>query len=122
MANCAPYTHNITKLVVWKFYYVSTILWKQELNVCQIFWIAYEEFCRDAENAPKKRGRKAVIYRLTYDDMAGVLRINDIIVHKCNIESELDKAIRKALRAPGKSAVIYDQALAALKSLSLCKN
>lgn len=33
---------------------------------------AYEEFCHDTENAPKKRGRKAVIYRLTYDDMAGV--------------------------------------------------
>ncbi len=67
---------------------------------------AYEEFCRDTENAPKKRGRKAVIYRLTYDDMAGVLRINDIIVHKCNIESELDKAIRKALRAPGKKITV----------------
>lgn len=67
---------------------------------------AYEEFCRDTENAPKKRGRKAVIYRLAYDDMAGVLRINDIIVHKCNIESELDKAIRKALRAPGKKIAV----------------
>lgn len=34
------------------------------------------------------------------------LRINDIIVHKCNIESELDKAIRKALKAPGKKIVV----------------
>lgn len=67
---------------------------------------AYEEFCRNTENTPKKRGRKAVIYCLTYDDMAGVLRINDIIVHKCNIESELDKAIRKALKAPGKKIVV----------------
>ncbi len=67
---------------------------------------AYEEFCRDTEDTPKKRGRKAVIYRLTYDDMAGVLRINDIIVHKCNIESELDKAIRKALKAPGKKIAV----------------
>lgn len=67
---------------------------------------AYEEFCRDAKNAPKKRGRKAIIYRLTYDDMAGVLRVNDIIVHKCNIESELDKAIRKALKAPGKKIAV----------------
>jgi len=67
---------------------------------------AYEEFCRDTENAPKKRGRKSTIYRLTYDDMAGVLRINDIIVHKCNVESELDKAIRKALKAPGKKIAV----------------
>lgn len=67
---------------------------------------AYEEFCRDAESKPKKRGRKAVIYRLTYDDMAGVLRINDIIVHKCNIESELDKAIRKTLKAPGEKIAV----------------
>ncbi len=67
---------------------------------------AYEEFCRDTENAPKKRGRKSTIYRLTYDDMAGVLRINDIIVHKCNIESELEKAIRKALKAPGKKIAV----------------
>ncbi len=66
----------------------------------------YEEFCRDTENMPKKRGRKATIYRLTYDDMAGVLRINEIIVHKCNIESELDKAIRKALGAPGKKIAV----------------
>ena len=67
---------------------------------------AYEEFYRDTENAPKKRGRKSTIYRLTYDDMAGVLRINDIIVHKCNVESELDKAIRKALKAPGKKIAV----------------
>lgn len=67
---------------------------------------AYEEFCHNTENTPKKRGRKAAIYRLTYDDMTGVLRINDIIVHKCNIESELEKAIRKALKAPGKKIAV----------------
>ncbi len=68
---------------------------------------SYEEFQRNADSVSRKRRRKAVLYRLTYDEMAGILYINEIAVHKCKTDSELDKALQQALRMPGKKITVF---------------
>ncbi len=68
---------------------------------------SYEEFQRDSNNMPKKRKRKAALYRLAYDEMAGILYINEIAVHKCKSDSELDKALQQAFKAPGKKITVF---------------
>lgn len=68
---------------------------------------SYEEFQPDSNNMPKKRGRKAALYRLAYDEMAGILYINEITVHKCKADSELDKALQQALKTPGKKITVF---------------
>lgn len=55
---------------------------------------SYEESQRDSSNVSGRRGRRAALYRLTYDEMAGILYINEIAVHKCKADSELDKALQ----------------------------
>lgn len=68
---------------------------------------SYEEFQRNTNGASRKRGRKAALYRLTYDEMAGILYINEVAVHKCKADSELDKALQQALRMPGKKITVF---------------
>lgn len=68
---------------------------------------SYEEFQHNADSVSRKRRRKAVLYRLTYDEMAGILYINEITVHKCKTDSELDKVLQQALRMPGKKITVF---------------
>lgn len=68
---------------------------------------SYEEFQRNSSNMPKKRGHKAALYCLAYDEMAGILYINEIAVHKCKADSELDKALQQTLRMPGKKIMVF---------------
>ncbi len=68
---------------------------------------SYEEFQLSVNNTSKTRGRKAILYRLTYDEMAGIVYINNIAVHKCKGNSELDKALQMAFKAPGKKIAVF---------------
>ena len=68
---------------------------------------SYEEFQHESDNASRKRGRRAILYRLAYDEMAGIVYINDIAVHKCQGNSELDKALQMAFKTPSRKITVF---------------
>lgn len=68
---------------------------------------SYEEFQRNSDNTSRKREHRAALYRLTYDEMAGILYINEIAVHKCKPNSELDKALQIAFKTPSKKVAVF---------------
>lgn len=60
------------------------------------------EIIKDYESANVQQNElNEVAYQLSYNSVSGEIKVNDFLIHTCNVDSTIGKAINTALKKPG---------------------